>query len=77
MPKAKKSAVASDAKRLKITLVKSPIGFNSDQGRVVTSHFQGFDARPGRDEIIDVKVLNADGPEGNAVDGKVVDQPSM
>ena len=37
MPKGKKSAVASDAKRLKITLVKSPIGFNSDQGRVVTS----------------------------------------
>ena len=37
MPKAKKAAQASDAKRLKITLVKSPIGFNSDQGRVVTS----------------------------------------
>jgi large subunit ribosomal protein L30 len=37
MPKGKKAAAASDAKRLKITLVKSPIGFNSDQGRVVTS----------------------------------------
>ena len=34
MPKASK---ASTDKRLKITLVKSPIGFNKDQARVVTS----------------------------------------
>jgi len=37
MPKGKKSAVASDAKRLKITLVKSPIGFKKNQGKVVES----------------------------------------
>ena len=36
MPKASKESNASD-KRLKITLVKSPIGFNKDQARVVTS----------------------------------------
>ena len=34
MPKASK---ASTDKRLKITLVKSPIGFNKDQAMVVTS----------------------------------------
>ena len=34
MPKASKE---STDKRLKITLVKSPIGFNKDQARVVTS----------------------------------------
>jgi large subunit ribosomal protein L30 len=36
MPRAAKPANAAD-KRLKITLVKSPIGFNKDQLRVVTS----------------------------------------
>jgi large subunit ribosomal protein L30 len=36
MPKAPKESNATD-KRLKITLVKSPIGFNKDQARVVTS----------------------------------------
>jgi len=36
MPKASKESNATD-KRLKITLVKSPIGFNKDQARVVTS----------------------------------------
>jgi large subunit ribosomal protein L30 len=36
MPKASKESNATD-KRLKITLVKSPIGFNRDQARVVTS----------------------------------------
>jgi len=35
MPKGKKAAAASDAKRLKITLVKSPIGFNRTQGATV------------------------------------------
>ena len=34
MPKASKEPTD---KRLKITLVKSPIGFNKDQARVVTS----------------------------------------
>jgi large subunit ribosomal protein L30 len=37
MPRASKASAQADARRLKITLVKSPIGFNSDQGRVVTS----------------------------------------
>jgi large subunit ribosomal protein L30 len=36
MPKAAKQSSAAD-KRLRITLVKSPIGFNKDQLRVVTS----------------------------------------
>jgi large subunit ribosomal protein L30 len=36
MPRAAKPANAAD-KRLTITLVKSPIGFNKDQLRVVTS----------------------------------------
>jgi large subunit ribosomal protein L30 len=36
MPRATKKAAPADARRLKITLVKSPIGFNSDQARVVT-----------------------------------------
>jgi large subunit ribosomal protein L30 len=34
MPRAAKPANAAD-KRLKITLVKSPIGFNKDQAKVV------------------------------------------
>ena len=37
MPRTTKGSAPSDQRRLKITLVKSPIGFNSDQGRVVTS----------------------------------------
>ena len=37
MPKGTKASAPSEQRRLKITLVKSPIGFNSDQGRVVTS----------------------------------------
>ena len=36
MPRAAKESNAAD-KRLTITLVKSPIGFNKDQLRVVTS----------------------------------------
>jgi large subunit ribosomal protein L30 len=36
MPRAKKDSGASAARRLKITLVKSPIGFNRDQAQVVT-----------------------------------------
>jgi large subunit ribosomal protein L30 len=35
MPRTKKASAPS-GRRLKITLVKSPIGFNSDQARVVT-----------------------------------------
>ena len=36
MPRAKKESGAAEPRRLKITLVKSPIGFNRDQARVVT-----------------------------------------
>ena len=36
MPRIKKGSAASGQQRLKITLVKSPIGFNRDQARVVT-----------------------------------------
>jgi large subunit ribosomal protein L30 len=37
MPRATKGSKAADQRRLKITLVKSPIGFNRNQARVVTS----------------------------------------
>ena len=37
MPRATKGSKAADQRRLKITLVKSPIGFNKNQARVVTS----------------------------------------
>ena len=33
---AKKSAKAASAKRVKVTLVRSPIGFNRTQGKTVT-----------------------------------------
>jgi len=36
MPRARKASASSEQRRLKITLVKSPIGFNRDQARVVT-----------------------------------------
>jgi large subunit ribosomal protein L30 len=36
MPRAKKASAPSGQRLLKITLVKSPIGFNRDQARVVT-----------------------------------------
>ncbi len=36
MPRIKKGSAPSDRQQLKITLVKSPIGFNRDQARVVT-----------------------------------------
>jgi large subunit ribosomal protein L30 len=36
MPRAKRATAPSGQRRLKITLVKSPIGFNRDQARVVT-----------------------------------------
>ena len=35
MPKGTKAPAPSEQRRLKITLVKSPIGFNRDQARVV------------------------------------------
>jgi large subunit ribosomal protein L30 len=35
MPKGTKPSAPSEDRRLKITLVKSPIGFNRDQARVV------------------------------------------
>jgi large subunit ribosomal protein L30 len=35
MPKGKKPSAPSEPGRLKITLLKSPIGFNRDQARVV------------------------------------------
>ena len=37
MPKGTKASAPSEQRRLKITLVKSPIGFNRNQARVVTS----------------------------------------
>ncbi len=36
MPRISKGSAPSGQRRLKITLVKSPIGFNRDQARVVT-----------------------------------------
>jgi large subunit ribosomal protein L30 len=36
MPRISKGSAPSEQRRLKITLVKSPIGFNRDQARVVT-----------------------------------------
>jgi large subunit ribosomal protein L30 len=36
MPRARKASAPSEQRRLKITLLKSPIGFNRDQARVVT-----------------------------------------
>jgi large subunit ribosomal protein L30 len=36
MPKARKASAPSEPRRLTITLVKSPIGFNRNQARVVT-----------------------------------------
>ena len=36
MPRVKKQSGSAAQRRLKITLVKSPIGFNRDQARVVT-----------------------------------------
>jgi large subunit ribosomal protein L30 len=35
MPKASKASAPTEQRRVKITLVKSPIGFNRDQARVV------------------------------------------
>jgi large subunit ribosomal protein L30 len=35
MPRLTKGSASSDLPRLKITLLKSPIGFNRDQARVV------------------------------------------
>ncbi len=35
MPEATKASAPTEQRRLKITLVKSPIGFNRDQARVV------------------------------------------
>ena len=35
MPRTKKASAPSGQRKLKITLVKSPIGFNRDQARVV------------------------------------------
>jgi large subunit ribosomal protein L30 len=37
MPRIKKGSAPTGQQRLTITLVKSPIGFNRDQARVVTS----------------------------------------
>ena len=37
MPRGSKASASPDQRRLKITLVKSPIGFNRDQARVVMS----------------------------------------
>ena len=34
---AKKAAQQSDGKRIKVTLVKSPIGFKKNQGKIVES----------------------------------------
>jgi large subunit ribosomal protein L30 len=36
MPRVRKGSAPSEQRRLTITLVKSPIGFNRDQARVVT-----------------------------------------
>jgi large subunit ribosomal protein L30 len=35
MPRGTKASAPADERRLKITLLKSPIGFNRDQARVV------------------------------------------
>ena len=38
MPRTKKASAPSGQRQLKITLVKSPIGFNRNQARVVDGH---------------------------------------